>query len=229
MDDAGQAVVAWLGHSLTDDVAQVRALDSAGPLPAGLSIPATATVGQPASFAWPAVDAWSAVSSVAWTFGGRLRAAPARASPRPTAPRGTYPVSVTATDAVGNATTRTGSVVVTASPVVVVVPKPVLTGVKLTKKTIHVKGSDKSPKATKLKLTLNTDAKVKVVLKRTKKVDGKAVKAAVTKALTKGSSAIKLTSKVGGKKLAARRLQGQGDRQELRWRRARRRPSSSRS
>ena len=70
------------------------------------------------------------------------------------------------------------------------VPKPVLTGVKLTKKTIHVlKGSDESPKATKLKLTLNTDAKVKVVLKRTKKVDGKAVKATVTKALTKGSSA----------------------------------------
>ena len=64
-----------------------------------------------------------------------------------------------------------------------------------------MKGSDESPKATKLQLTLNTDAKVKVVLKRTKMVDGKAVKAAVTKALTKGSSAIKLTSKVGGKKL----------------------------
>ena len=64
-----------------------------------------------------------------------------------------------------------------------------------------MKGSDKSPKATKLKLTLNTDATVKVVLKRTNKVDGKAVKATVTKALTKGSSAIKLTSKVGGKQL----------------------------
>ena len=59
----------------------------------------------------------------------------------------------------------------------VATPKPALTGVKLTKKTIHVKGSDESPRATKLKLKLNTDAKVKVVLKRTKKVDGKAVKA----------------------------------------------------
>ena len=57
------------------------------------------------------------------------------------------------------------------------------------------------PRATKLKLTLNTDAQVKVVLKRTKKVDGKAVKAIVTKALQKGAATMKLTSKVGGKKL----------------------------
>jgi len=64
-----------------------------------------------------------------------------------------------------------------------------------------VKGSDKSPKATKLKLTLNTDAKVTVKLKRTKQVDGKTVKASLTKALEKGASAVKLTSKIGSKKL----------------------------
>ncbi len=200
VDDAGQAVVAWLGHSLTDDIAQVRALDSAGPLPAGLSIPAAATVGQPASFAWPAIDAWSAVTSVAWTFGDGASGSGSSVTKTYGAP-GTYPVSVTATDAVGNATTLTGSVVVTPSPVVVVVPKPTLTGVKLTKKTIHVKSSDESPKATKLKLKLNTDAKVKVVLKRTEKVDGKAVKATVKKSLKKGASAIKLTSTIGSKKL----------------------------
>jgi hypothetical protein len=199
MDDAGQAVVAWRAIG-SPDLAQLRALDSQGPLPAGLAIPAMATVGQPATFAWPAVDAWSAVSSVAWTFGDGSSGSGSSVTKTYGAP-GTYPVSVTATDAVGNATTRSGSVVVTASPVAVVVPKPQLTGVKLTKKTIHVKGSDESPKATKLKLRLNTDAKVKVVLKRTQKVDGKTVKATVKKALKKGSSAIKLTSKVGGKRL----------------------------
>ena len=68
MDDAGQPVVAWLANA-TPDLAQLRALDTQGPLSAGLSIPAAATVGQPASFAWPAIDAWSAVTSVAWTFG----------------------------------------------------------------------------------------------------------------------------------------------------------------
>jgi flagellar hook assembly protein FlgD len=82
-----------------------------------------------------------------------------------------------------------------------VVPKPALTGVKLTKKTIHVLKSGEKPRATKLKMTLNTDATVKVVLKRTKKLHGKVVKATVRKALKKGPAAIKLTSKVGGKKL----------------------------
>ena len=199
MDDAGQPVVAWLANA-TPDLAQLRALDTQGPLSAGLSIPAAATVGQPASFAWPAIDAWSAVTSVAWTFGDGASGSGSSVTKTYGAP-GTYPVSVTATDAVGNATTLTGSVVVTPSPVVVVVPKPTLTGVKLTKKTIHVKSSDESPKATKLKLKLNTDAKVKVVLKRTEKVDGKAVKATVKKSLKKGASAIKLTSTIGSKKL----------------------------
>ena len=82
-------------------------------------------------------------------------------------------------------------------------PVPKLTGVKLTKKTIHVKGSDASPRSTKLKMTLNTDATVKVVLKRTKKLHGKVVKASLHKALKKGSAAIKLTSKVGKKLLPA--------------------------
>ena len=64
---------------------------------------------------------------------------------------------------------------------------------KLTKKTIHVVESDDKPRATKLKLTLDTDASVKVVLKRTKKLHGKVVKATLTKALKKGAATIKLT------------------------------------
>lgn len=79
--------------------------------------------------------------------------------------------------------------------------KPTLAGVKLTRNTIHVVTSDESPRSTKLKLTLNTDSTVKIVLKRTQKVDGKAVKAKVSKALVKGAAAIKLTAKIGSKKL----------------------------
>ena len=59
-----------------------------------------------------------------------------------------------------------------------------MTGVKLTKKTIHVLKSDDKPRGTKLKLTLNVDAKVVVKLKRTQKVEGKTVKATLTKSLT---------------------------------------------
>ena len=82
-------------------------------------------------------------------------------------------------------------------------PKPILSGVKLTKKTIHVVGSDEKPRATRLKLSLNVDATVVVKLKRTAKVNGKAVKAKLSMAMKSGQRAIRLTSKVGGKKLVA--------------------------
>jgi PKD repeat protein len=198
----GDIVAVWAGYSDETEhgLLSARAYDVDGPLVNALSIPATGMAGTPVAFSVTAVDAWSAVASTSWSFGDGTTASGATVS-HTYAAAGSYAVAVTVTDAVGNARTRTGSVVVSAKPVVVVVPEPQLTGVKLTKKTIHVKSSDESPTATKLKLKLNTDAKVKVVLKRTQKVDGKAVKATVTKALEKGSSAIKLTSKVGGKKL----------------------------
>jgi hypothetical protein len=89
----------------------------------------------------------------------------------------------------------------TAGPTSAPAIPPLLRHVRLTSSTIHVKGSDESPKVTKLKLTLNTDAGVTVKLKRTMKIDGKTVKASLTKALEKGAAAIKLTSKIGSKKL----------------------------
>ena len=57
---------------------------------------------------------------------------------------------------------------------------------KLTKKTIHVVGSDEKPRATRLKLSLNVDATVVVKLKRTAKVNGKAVKAKLSTAMKAG-------------------------------------------
>ena len=60
----------------------------------------------------------------------------------------------------------------------------------LTKKAIHVTKSDLSPRSTKLKLSLDSDATVKIVLKRTTKVDGKAVKATLKKALAKGAATV---------------------------------------
>ena len=104
----------------------------------------------------------------------------------------------------------TGTVVVSPAPPVTTpttpatpLPRPTLSGVKLTKKTIHVVGSDDTPRATRLKLSLNVDATVVVKLKRTAKVNGKAVKAKLSSAMKSGQRAIRLTSKVGGKRLVA--------------------------
>ena len=52
---------------------------------------------------------------------------------------------------------------------------PVLSGVKLTKKVIHVVGSRAEPRATKLRLGLNVAAKVVVKVKGTRKATGKKV------------------------------------------------------
>ncbi|HEY8057613.1 MAG TPA: PKD domain-containing protein, partial [Acidimicrobiales bacterium] len=181
MDDAGQATVIWLRTEAPPGyVLETRSLDTQAPLASGLSLPA-ATVGTPVTLSWPAVDAWSPIASIAWSFGdGGIGSGPSVT--RTFATVGSYAVSVTATDAAGYATTLTGTVVVSPAPPVTPttptttgtpVPKPILSGVKLTKKTIHVVGSDEKPRATKLKLSLNVDATVVVKLKRTAKVDGK--------------------------------------------------------
>ncbi len=205
-DPAGDVVV---GYGFTPYAASVgtlyaRAFDVAGPLTRSLSIPGTGTAGQPTSYTVTPADAWSPVLSTVWSFGDGTTAS----GPNVThtfAAAGSYAVSVTTTDAAGNTRTQTGTTAVAAAPVVVMpppaTPKPSLTGVKLTTKTIHVVKSDASPRSTKLKLTLSSDAAVKVMLKRTKKVDGKAVKATTSKALKKGASSIKLTSKVDGLQL----------------------------
>ncbi len=81
-----------------------------------------------------------------------------------------------------------------------------ISGVKLTKKTIHVVGSRANPRATRLKLRLNVPATLVVKLKgpsstASAQVIGKKVIARLSATLPAGASAIKLTGKVGKKKL----------------------------
>jgi hypothetical protein len=208
VDASGQPTVTWTrteappGHVL-----ETRTLDTQGPLATGLSIPA-ATVGKPVTLAWPAVDAWSPVSSVTWSFADGTTGSGASLT-REFGAVGSYAVSVTATDAVGNATTLTGSVTVSPAPSdpsglpAAQLAKPALSGVKLTRKAIHVVGSEEKPRATKLKLTLSTDASVTVKLMRTGKVKQNGGKAKLVKTLLAGKRAIRLTSKTGGAKLPA--------------------------
>ena len=188
---SGDVVATWSAYDPADDLADTvrsRAYDVDGPLVNALSVPGSGTAGTPAAFSVTAVDAWSPIASTTWSFGDGTTGSGAAVS-HTYASAGTYAVSVTVTDAVGNAgpgreapsslRRRSSASGRAAGRPPAATPKPELSGVKLTEKTIYVKGSDESPKATKLKLKLNTDAKVKVVLKRTKKVDGKTVKATV--------------------------------------------------
>jgi hypothetical protein len=201
-DAAGNVVAAW---SAGDDNGplEVRGtgFDATPPAVSGLTIPTAGTVGQALAFGMMAVDVWSPYAAT-WSFGdGTVAMGPA--TTHAYAAPGAYQVSVTATDAVGNSTTRSGTVTVAAAapPPPPPLAKPVLSALALTTKTIHVVGSRKHPRATRLRLVLRTDAQVTVRLKRTRPVGGKALKARLVRSLGAGKASIRLRSKVAGKRL----------------------------
>jgi hypothetical protein len=110
LDAAGDGAVGFL-----DDPArfvQVRGFDAAPPVLSGVSIPATAAVGQPLAFSASPSDVWSALTT-GWSFGDGATATGASVT-HAYASAGTFTASVTGTDAVGNAVTRSGTVQVTA-------------------------------------------------------------------------------------------------------------------
>ena len=96
-----------------------------------------------------------------------------------------------------------------APPVVVVDPPggsvpelgPVLSGVKLTVTTVHVGGSPQGSRVARLKLTLNVAALVQVRVAGSSKATGKKVVARVSKSLPAGPAAIRLSGRVGKKRL----------------------------
>jgi hypothetical protein len=108
MDRAGDAVVGW--EHAADHTAQARIYDASGPTltPSG---PASAIAGTPVSFSVTTGDLFSAVASTTWSFGDGASGEGGTLS-HTYAKSGTYTVTVTATDAVGNATSASRQVTV---------------------------------------------------------------------------------------------------------------------
>ena len=97
-----------------------------------------------------ASDSWSAISDVAWSFGDGTSGSGSGVS-HAYGTAGTYEVTVTLTDAVGNATTRTGTITVVAAPAppALVPPTaapPAITSFRLRPARIRAIGSDSSAK-----------------------------------------------------------------------------------
>jgi hypothetical protein len=195
VDGVGDAVAVFpLGNVNPTDL-RARALDVAGPSVTGVTAPATATAGQSASFSATATDVWSAVTSYAWSFGDGATAS--GASPTHTyATPGTYPVSLTVTDAVGNSTTRTATTTVAA-------PVPAIGVFKLTK--TKVAAARTIARRTKLKVGLNTAAVLKLVIKSRHRhlVKGKKkfLKVVLRKQVPAGLSRITIKAKLKGIRL----------------------------
>ena len=90
---------------------QVALFDAAGPVLNGLSIPAHGVVGSPVSFSVAPASGVSTIASTTWSFsdGG---SAPGAVTSHVFAAPGSYVATVTSVDAVGNASTATGSIAI---------------------------------------------------------------------------------------------------------------------
>jgi PKD domain/Putative metal-binding motif len=111
IDSQGNAVLAWT----TEFGVHVIGRDVGGPDLLGLSVPTSQQVGEAATFAVTPRDRWTSVASTRWDFGDGVTSSDASTTHAYGA-AGTYPVTVTSTDAFGNSTTATRQVVVHPPP-----------------------------------------------------------------------------------------------------------------
>jgi PKD repeat protein len=194
--DAGGDVAVALQVGGVPTSVQVAALDAAGPAVTAFTAPSTGTAGQAVGFGAAATDVWSAVTSYAWSFGDGGTAAGPNVSHTFAQP-GSYPVTLTVTDAVGNATSRTATTTVAA-------PVPVIGTFKLTKNKI-LAPARAVPKKTRLKVGLNTAATLKLVFQSKHKhlVNGekKHLKVVLRTSLPAGLSKVTIKATVKGKLL----------------------------
>jgi hypothetical protein len=110
MDDQGNGVAVWPQWGVG---VRVRGHDAAGPDLLNLHAP-SGLVGKTLAFSVTPRDRWSPVATTSWTFGdGRGATGPSVSHAFGTA--GTYVVTVTSTDALGNATTARRTITVTSA------------------------------------------------------------------------------------------------------------------
>ncbi len=182
LNSSGDGVVAFEGDFANGRRARVVALDVAGPVASKVQVPAGVAPRTRATFSVTAKDTWSDVASYQWSFGDG-KSVTGRQVRHAFPKNGRYRVTLTMTDAVGNATSLTRTVEVR--------PKPVLKVFTLTDATIRV------GEKTRLRVKLNTKATLKLVLKG----KAKGVRAVIKKTLPKGTTRITLRARVAGKKL----------------------------
>jgi hypothetical protein len=114
-DAAGNAIAIWGREEAAGEYfLQGSGYDFSGPQLNGLQIPATGEVGERLNFAVSPFDVFS-LGTTSWTFGDGGQAG-GNAVSHAYGARGTYPVTVSAVDASGNASTQTRALTITGPP-----------------------------------------------------------------------------------------------------------------
>ncbi|RYB95084.1 PKD domain-containing protein [Nocardioides oleivorans] len=195
LDSSGNAFSVWTLAPAGGGTTRVQgaALDTAGPVVTGFVAPSSATAGQPAALSLAAYDVWSAVAGTTWSFGDGSTASGAAVSHTWSAP-GTYTVTATVADAVGNTTTRSSTITVGAAPGATPA-RPAVSKLKLKPGTIHLTGPKKDRRA-KVTVTVTTASRLTLTFRKL----GVKKPLRLAKNLTAGKNAFTLTAKLGKKK-----------------------------
>jgi hypothetical protein len=115
IDAQDNAIAVWSQSIGANYLLQAAGYDS-GPDPRGLQIPTQGVVGQPLQFAQAPLGVWNPVLSGGFSFGDGVSASGFSATHAYSAP-GTYQVTVTAADVLGNTTTVTRTLTIVPAPV----------------------------------------------------------------------------------------------------------------
>ena len=108
-DSVGNAVAVWARDNGANTIVQAAGHDGRGPALRSLQIPAAGTVGQQLAFSVSLFDVWSAVGAAQWEFGDEGGAG-GNLVTHSFSRSGTYRVTATGADDLGNSTTSSGSV-----------------------------------------------------------------------------------------------------------------------
>jgi PKD domain len=126
MDAQGDAVSAWMSSNGTKDILQVAGYQATGPELEALQAPTEGQSGAALAFSVSPLSVWSTIASTTWSWGdGSPDTSGTSVTHMFDAP-GTYQVSVSATDALGNVTDATSAITIQASPPTIQIPPIIL-------------------------------------------------------------------------------------------------------
>lgn len=117
MDEKGNGVAAWERGARASAAIEVANYDGSSPVLEGASIPSTAQTGKPLTFAVSPLAVTTALGQTTWSFGDGSQAATGTSVSHAFASPGSYRVTVTTADVLGNATSASSTVVVTNAPI----------------------------------------------------------------------------------------------------------------
>lgn len=176
LDEQGNAAAVWRRFDgKTSYIAEAAALDAAGPLLSSLAIPTAGTTGQALAFSVSPFDVWSALAATNWSFGDGTNQVGTSVGHAYGAP-GTYTVTVTGADVLGNATNASAAVSIAASPAAsakVGSPvAPAITGARLvpprfrvSKRATAISARPNVPQGTSFHFTLSEAARLQIAFK----------------------------------------------------------------